>query len=242
MKELEELKRVLEFESKTNGKIPKPNYLYVANYGRSAKEYANQFMAFSGKKSFFYYKPRYIADKPIEDSFDNEINRNKPIGKDYDGVIIINLSSLESDISMDKFIGYLKDYYNNNYIVFEINDAEDAENVRRKIGKHLFVRIIEAPKYSKEEMLSIIKKVVNDYNTSIPGMAIKYLLNWAITRTWEKNEDVETKLVSVTKDLLYEIGVSQNAKAITKEKVQAIIDKEEWKITRKKIIGFQLGG
>ena len=243
MKELEELKRILEFESRTNGRIPKPNYLYIANYGRSAKEYEKQFKVFSGKDSCFLFRPREITDRDIEDLFDNEVARNKPLGKEYDGVIIIDLSMLEpGSLKMEKFISYLKECYSNNYLVFEINDSYEAEEVRKVVSNHFFVRCIEAPIYSKEEMLSAIKKVVTDYNASITAGALKQLVEWATSKEWDKDENVEAKLISVTKELLYEIGISQDDANITKDRVKEILEKESGKKSNRITIGFQFGG
>lgn len=243
MKELEELKRILEFESKTNGKIPKPNYLYIANYGRSAKEFEKQFKDFSGKDNCFLFKPRDVSDRDIEDLFDNEVARNKPLGKDYDGVIIIDLSMLEpGSLKMDKFVSYLRECYSNNYIVFEINDSYEAEEVRKVVSNHFFVRCIDAPAYSRDEMLATIKKVVTEYNASITAGALKQLVEWAINRDWDKGENVEAKLISVTKDLLYEIGISKSDTNITKDRVKEILEKESNKKSNKITIGFHLGG
>lgn len=241
MKELNELRRAMEFESRTNGRIPRPYYLYVANYGRRASEYEEQFKLFSGKQESFYFKPTDDDEKAIQNAFENEINRKKPIGKEYDGVIFIDLSEVyaEGD-NLNKFLTYLREYHNNNYIVFEIDSSDKADAMMKIIGNHFFVRSIEAPEYTKEEKLELVTKVIAEYSSSFTGRALNELLKWVIANKWDKSDSVVTRLTSVTKSILYEMGI--NDKTISGKRVKEIIEKEIPVKANKIVFGFQLEG
>lgn len=227
MKKLDELENVIEYEARTQSKLPKPTYLYIGHYGRRADEYAEQFMAFAAKSDCIRYTVRDQSEKSMEASLDCEVNRHKPLGKEYEGVIIINLGGIEAETSrLERFVSYIKEQYGYNYIVFEVRDDYEINLLLGIIGNYFFIRRIEAPKYTREEMQAIIEGVMSDYDASLSKANMKLLLDWVTSRAWEKDEDVETKIISITKNILYEMGVRHQGKRISKENVQEILDRE----------------
>lgn len=239
---LEELKQVRECEQERKVIIPKPYYLFVQRYGRSPEpELPEIAKTFGNGKWFSFFAELKKKDVTMVNRFIMEMDKNAELGKAFQGYALVELTGEEDEKELFELLSYIKQSSKQLHCIFTTRMLDKADEIKKCLEQHFFVRCIEGKRYDSAEQSAIFLQVLQEHGFKTENLT-EQLETLFSDVYWEEKEPVQSRIENLAQNIIYNKMLQPGAALeVALEEVEDAV--KEWKKESEPIrrIGFVRG-
>lgn len=245
---LTEIRQILGKEDTHKGRLPIPNYLFVQQYGRDITEEMPQIAALFGQAEWF---PFDVGAQQTEGNllshFKMELIRHAGVGREYCGSILIELSSPaeeKEEKELEELLNYIDSQKNRLHCVYTMRGQDAVEQVKKQLENYGFVRVVYAKPYEADEQIKIFLNTLQEYQFQADAEAKRYAKAFFSEKEWDSSDSVKIRIGNIAKEIVYSSFINEEVQdnIIRKEAVERVFASLAKEVTKKRQIGFVIGG
>jgi len=245
---LTEIQQILEMKDARKGSLPIPNYLFIQQYGRDLMEEMPQIAALFGQTEWFLFDTgAQQKEGTILSHFKLELNRHAGVGREYSGSILIDLSTPEEEKEekeLEELLSYLDSQKNRLHCVYTMRGQETVDKVKKQLENYGFVRVVYAKPYQADEQMEIFLDTLQAYQFQADAEAKRCAEAFFQEKDWETSDAVKIRIENIAKEIVYCSFVNEEVQdnIVQKEEVEKVFTALAKEMTKKRQIGFVIGG
>lgn len=242
---LMEIQQILEKEDARKGSLPIPNYLFIQRYGRDIVEEMPQIAALFGQAEWFKFDAGAQQNEGnIASYFKMELNRRAGIGREYSGSILIELSTLEEEKELKELLSYIDSQKNHLHCIYTMREQETVCMVKKQLENYGFVRAIYAKPYQADEQIEIFLNTLQTYQFQADTEAKQCVEAFFREKEWNTSDAVKIRIENIAKEIVYCSFINEEVQdnIVQKEEVEQVFASLAKEMTKKRQIGFVMGG
>lgn len=245
---LTEMQQILGREDARKGSLPIPNYLYIQQYGRDLVDEMPQIAALFGQTEWFSFDTgAQQKEGNILSHFMMELNRHAGVGREYSGSILIELSTPEEEKEekeLEELLSYIDSQGNRLHCVYTMREQENVDKVKKQLENYGFVRVVYAKPYQADEQMEIFLDTLQTYQFQADTEAKRCAEAFFQEKEWETSDAVKIRIENIAKEIVYCSFVNEEVQdnIVQKEEVEQVLASLAKEMTKKRQIGFVIGG
>ena len=220
--------------AKNNIEIPLPVYFYIKKYGREPYENLNEIAKMYGDNEMMLYQTVSLGEKGLLASFKMELEKQKKLGKEFEGFIHIELDDELDDKEYRQLFRFLQNNSFKYHFLFSMEEELDTERMQRLLEQFFFIRVKSGQDYSVEEQLKIIDDTLNKLGKRMSDSERDCIEEKLNNHEWDTVDNVKQRLMSVVQNCIYNRGI--NGENVAADDIIAGFEKLEKKA--RQTIGF----